>query len=139
MKFFITLTKKKLFLALLILAAGLIIIFNLRASAIRFPDGSTNTFRMTFIESLGLSADDSKVQSKTVIIPKDFSDVYTRYNDLQLKAGFDLSKYKGKEAVIYSYPLSEERVVHLIVHKGRIIGGDIADTCFDGEMKPLKQ
>lgn len=137
MKFFITFTKKKLFLALLILSGVLLIIFNVRASGNRFPDGSTNTLRMTYIESLGLSPDDSAVQSKSIILPSEFSDVYARYNDLQLKAGFDLSKYKGKEAVIYSYPLSEDRVVHLIVHKGRIIGGDIADTRVDGEMKPL--
>ena len=139
MKFFITFTKKKLFLALLILSAVLVIIFNIRASAGRFPDGLTNDHRVTFIESLGLSADDSRVQSKTVIIPRNFSNVYTRYNELQLKAGFDLSKFKGREATLYTYPLSEDRVVNLIVCKGKIIGGDIADTSFNGEMKPLKQ
>lgn len=139
MRLFVTLTKRKLLAAGLFAAIILFVLLSVRSAAISLPDGSTNSLRMEFIESLGLSADDSAVTTKTVIIPKEFSKVYTEYNDLQLKGGFDLSDYKGKEATLYSYPLSEDRIVHLLVHKGRIIGGDVADTRIDGEIKPLKK
>ena len=55
-------------------------------------DGSTNAKRINFISRLGYEVDENSVKSKDITIPMNFSDVYTEYNKLQKKAGFDLYK-----------------------------------------------
>lgn len=100
-------------------------------------DGSTNAQRVEYLESLGINVEASDVTFKQTVIPSDFSDVYKQYNKLQKKAGFDLSRYKGKPVKVYTYFLNDTTEVHLIVQNGCIIGGDIADIRLDGEMKPL--
>ena len=101
------------------------------------PDGSTNQNRVEYLESIGISAKELNVFSKEITIPQEFSDVYNNYNKLQNKAGFDLSEYKGKKATLYTYPMYGTTEIHVIVHNGVIIGGDIASVEFGGEMKPL--
>ena len=46
--------------------------------------------------------------------------------------------HKGEKAVVYTYALSgSDKNLHLIVANGIIIGGDIAEIEFGGEMLPL--
>ncbi len=139
MKLFITFTKKTLFAAFAAVTAGLIIIgqlFTIRAGGI---DGSTNALRCEYVSGLGYSIDETAVSEKEIVIPEVFSDVYARYNDIQKKAGFDLTLYKGKKAVVYTYRLNdaEDTVINLIVSDKYIIGGDVSSVRIDGEMKPL--
>ena len=138
MKLFITLSRRNLFIILLVIISGLVIAIRVSSARLTQPDGSTNALRVAFLESKGISAEDSEVISKNIIIPENFGEVYERYNELQKQAGFDLSRYKGEEAVLYTYPLGKNKEVHIIVYKGNIIGGDISSVEFDGEMKPLK-
>lgn len=140
MKFFFTVTKKSL---AWLLCLSIVIFFtslwfsSLKAQAI---DGSTHEKRMIYINSLKISVDEENAAKKETVIPSAFSDVYSNYNSLQKKSGFDLSKYKGKSVTIYSYPLiSGDKNLTLIICEGKIIGGDIADISFNGEMKPLKE
>ena len=138
MRFFITLSRKNLFIILLVMVFGLILAVQSSAVRMNRPDGSTNAMRVAFLETKGIFAEDSSVTSKNIIIPEEFSDVYEEYNTIQKKAGFDLSRHKGEDAVLYTYPLTENTEAHLIVCKGVIIGGDIASVELGGEMKPLK-
>lgn len=103
-------------------------------------DGSTNAIRMAYLKGIGLEADDSDVTCKDIVIPESFNDVYTEYNRLQKEAGFDLSNYKGQSATVYTYSSAADKTkqIHLLVHDGCIIGGDIATVTVNGEMKPLK-
>lgn len=137
MKFFIMLSKKSLSIILAVLIIAFLLtmqIFSQKASRI---DGSTNEIRVNYLKGLKLYVDDDSVQSKEIVIPTEFGDVYDNYNRLQKESGFDLSKYKGKPATVYTYPLDKNSNVHLIVYGGQIIGGDIADVNIDGEIKPL--
>lgn len=138
MRFFITLSKRSLAIILSIVIIGFILVsqvFSQKASRI---DGSTNEIRVQYLKSLKLDVDDSNVTSKDITIPQKFNKVYENYNALQKKSGFDLSKYKGKPATVYTYKLSgTEKLLHLIVCNSIIIGGDIADVNINGEMKPL--
>lgn len=137
MRLFVTFSKKSLAIALAVLVVGVIItgeVYSVKCSRI---DGSTNAKRVEYLRSLNINVDDTNVTQKETVIPTDFGDVYTEYNKLQKKAGFDLSRYKGKSVTVYTYFLNETREVHLIVHEGAVIGGDIADVRLDGEMKPL--
>ena len=138
MKFFLTLSKKHLAIILAAIIIALIILGQFVTAKGSKINGSTNALRVQYIKSLKLEPDDSNVSSKVIVIPEKFSKVYKEYNQLQKKAGFDLNRYKGKSATVYTYPLSgSENLLHLIVCEGRIIGGDIAETKIDGEMKPL--
>ena len=139
MRFFAILNKKNLCLLLSIGVVLLCLVINLNFSSENKIDGSTNAIRVKYLERLGYEVFDTDVSSKQITIPQDFSDVYLRYNDLQKKAGFDLSDYKGKTATVYTYSLmhDSDANVTLIVCDGVIIGGDVAEIQFGGEMKPL--
>ena len=141
MKLFITLSKKTLCIILASLIISLIIIgqlFTIKAGGI---DGSTNALRLEYISGLGYTADETAISVKEIVIPESFSDVYTEYNRLQQTAGFDLSRYRGDSACVYTYRLSdsEETVINLIVSDNIIIGGDISSVRIDGEMKALER
>lgn len=137
MKLFITLTKRNLAVLLAAIIVALIVIGQFFSAGAVGIDGSTNQIRVNHLKGLGLTADESGITSKNIIIPEAFSDVYEQYNDLQKKAGFDLSRHKGEEATLYTYPLTDGRQAHIIVQDGKIIGGDVASLKLDGEMKPL--
>lgn len=104
--------------------------------------GETVTDRVTFAKSLGYSISEQYETKKDIVIPSVFSDVYENYNALQKNGGFDLSAYKGEQATVYTYPVTnhpegDEVMMNIIVCKGRIIGGDICSAEYDGFMTGL--
>ncbi len=138
MKLFFTVTKKRLGIALCIVTVAFLAVFWSSSLKIRAIDGSTHANRIMYIKSLGIDVDEEGCTSKETVIPETFSEVYKRYNELQLKSGFDLRSFKGKEVTVYSYPLKgENKVLTLLVCNDRVIGGDIAETEIDGKMIPL--
>lgn len=138
MKPFFIITKKTLAVILATLIIALLIlsrVFSVNAMKI---DGSTNSKRVSYLKSLGLSVDDSDVSSKEIVIPQTFDEVYKEYNALQIKSGFNLAHFKNKTATLYTYWLPDRNAqVHLIIYDNEIIGGDIADINVNGGMKPL--
>lgn len=139
MKFYLLLSKRNLtvFAALVIIA--FLIVGKIHSARLSALDGSTNAKRINFISRLGYEVDENSVKSKDITIPMNFGDVYTEYNKLQKKAGFDLYKNRGKNATVFTYVLlyKEDTELHLIICDGEIIGGDIASVKLNGEMKPL--
>ncbi len=72
-------------------------------------------------------------------IPREFNDVYEKYNNLLKENGYDLSPYKGKKCKRYTYLIpSQNARANIIVHDGKIIGGDIMGITLDGVMIPIK-
>ncbi len=140
MKFFFTVTKRGLAIALALIIIAFLAVAraaSIKASAI---DGSTHEKRMLYISSLKLSVQEENATSKQTVIPAEFSAVYEEYNKLQKSAGFDLSGYRGKEVTVYTYPLfGEQKNLTLIVYSGNIIGGDICDISVNGNMKALRK
>ncbi len=141
MKLFITLSKKSLCIILASLIISLIIIgqlFTIKAGGI---DGSTNALRVEYLSGLGYRVDETAISVKEIVIPEIFSDVYSEYNRLQQTAGFDLSRYKGESACVYTYRLSdsEDTVINLIVSDNNIIGGDVSSVRIDGEMRAIER
>lgn len=78
---------------------------------------------------------------KTFTIPKEFDMVYNNYNAIQKEAGYDLSPYKGRECVMYTYEIYNHPFGkcngNIIVYRGEVIGGDISSVNLDGFMTPL--
>ena len=73
-------------------------------------------------------------------IPQEFNAVYERYNALLKESGYDLSPFKGKKCKRYTYLIpSQNARANIIVHNGKIIGGDISGITLDGVMLPIKK
>ena len=127
MKLYFVISKKNLAVILAAVIIGLILIGQFFTAK---QDG--------FVESLGLAVNETPTEVKNITIPENFGEVYKNYNNLQIESGFNLEKYKGKSAQVYTYSLENETVAHLIVCNNKIVGGDISDNEFDGKITALK-
>lgn len=141
MRLFLTFTKKSLAVTIAAVIVGILVLGKVASISGQEPDGSTHAIRMQYLASIGVKVEEKAEQTKQIVIPATFSDVYETYNQLQRRAGFDLADYKGKKATVYTYRLLEnaEKTVTLIICGGHVIGGDISDTALDGQMQPLPQ
>ncbi|HHT16254.1 MAG TPA: DUF4830 domain-containing protein [Papillibacter sp.] len=147
-------SKRKAVVAVLILAVILIAIIliagkagqrsNVSETAALSAVVKNNEQRVKYLNSLGWEVEEEPIEEQKVIIPREFNDIYERYNDLQKMQGFDLSKYGGLEATRYTYkvlnfPDAKGMVVaDIIVYRNRVIAGDIQSNALDGFMVGLK-
>ena len=142
--FYLTFNKKR---TLIILLAVNIVLFSFIAliTANAFTQ-RLDSFRARkqYLEDLGYTIDNNFTEEiRTIVLPTSFSKVYTNYNELQKKNGFNLEKYKGFSATQYTLKVfdkskRDDLYAHILLHNGRLIGGDIATTAIDGFMKGLK-
>ena len=140
---------KKILIALAAAAGvilALILLLGGRSSApTGAPSAAANEGRVAFLQNLGWEVSASPVESGQVRIPKEQKPVFSRYNDLQKSAGYDLSQYADKTVMRYvykvnNYPGATEPVyATLLVYKEQVIGGDITDTAAQGAMRPLNK
>lgn len=105
------------------------------------PAVSNNDQRVQFLKNYGWDVTTSPKESSQVKIPKEPSEVFDRYNQLQTGQGYDLSQYAGKKVMRYvyqvnNYPGATEPVyATILVHKNEIIGGDITNTAAGGKIQ----
>ena len=109
------------------------------------PNGTVrdNDDRVSFLASLGWEVVAEPVDERTIIIPQEFSEIYSAYNRLQLAQGYDLSQYCGLEVTVYSYTVTNYSsyrgnvVCDLYVLNFEVIGGDVHSLELDGFMHGL--
>lgn len=92
-----------------------------------------------FLHKYGWETEKGTVRSEEVHIPSSFSEVYERYNAIQRKQGYDLTKYKGEKVLKYTFVITnyknyENVEAHILTYGGKIIGGDICSTELNGFM-----
>ena len=137
---------KKLMLILGLVAAALLalILFFGNSEETFRTDGqdlSSNDGRVRFLQSFGWEVVSSPKESGQVLIPAQSNDVFDRYNALQKCQSYDLSKFAGKKVMRYvyevkNYPGATEPVyATLLVHKNKVIGGDITNTAPGGKIQ----
>lgn len=137
------LSKTKLLAAIFLVAAAVLLIVLLASgggeSTPSSPMGDTNDSRVAYLATFGWSVNAQPTQTQQVKIPETADNrVFSRYNDLQLSQGFDLTEYAGKEITRYvyeilNYPDATAPVyASVLVYEGRIIGGDITNSAHDG-------
>lgn len=103
----------------------------------------TNADRIALLQSLGWQVDEDPLEFMEVRIPDEFDGVYSEYNNIQTKQGMDLSKYKGKRAMRYTYkinnyPNNENGVVaNMIIYKNKLIAADVCSPKLGGFMHGL--
>ncbi len=137
---------------LLILGAVVVVILGLimllggkgNAASTAAPAVTSNDARVKFLTDQGWEVATSPTESSQVRVPEKPDEVFTRYNQLQINQGYDLTQYAGKNVMRYvykvnNYPGSTEPVyATLLVYKNKIIGGDITDTAANGQVRGFK-
>ena len=121
------------------------VLFAMKSAAAPISSQKVNTLAdaAEFLATLGweTSADLGQVQNTT--LPEHFDAVYTDYNTLQKTQGCDLTKYAGKEIVIFTLPIlnypnaSSDVYATTLTYNGNIIGGDIHSAELNGFMHTL--
>ncbi|MBO6010592.1 MAG: DUF4830 domain-containing protein [Oscillospiraceae bacterium] len=111
--------------------------------AVSAPDMSKNADRVAWLRSLGLEVEEEPLESRTVVIPRNFGGVYADYIALQREQGFPLEDYGGMEAVRYTYRVTNrdddrEIVADVVVYGQTVIAGDLQCPALDGFMQALK-
>jgi len=118
------------------------------ASEVNNPAPSTRNIRtesdrMEFLAGHGWQVTAEGVQSQEVLIPATFDEVFERYNEMQRADGFDLSQYKNRRVMRYTYrvlnhPVQGEEVqATLLIYCDRIVGGDVCSLNQEGFMHGL--
>lgn len=94
-----------------------------------------------FFKQLGIDSENVPETEQSVIIPEEFDDVYTSYNELQKTAGLDLSSYKGKQARQLKFRIKNGSADYavLLVLDDRVIGGHLTNGEYKSEMLPLTE
>lgn len=139
--------KKRTFPQKIVLIAFIAAVFTGIAVALlkgSLPTGRDISEIKAFLSDYGIITTGNE-EVKNIVIPEVFGEVYENYNALQKEQGFDLSAYRGREAVSYTFPvvsvkgeIAENTDAHVIVCDGYIIGGDIASRALGGEMKGIR-
>ena len=94
-----------------------------------------DTERANFLLDYGWEITTVPTEICEITIPKEFDDVYKRYNDLQKTQGFDLSEFAGKKVKRYTYDITNyPDGITILQYENKIIGGDICTMELDGFM-----
>lgn len=103
---------------------------------------STADERISFLSQFGWEIDEEPVEVCEVIIPSEFDDTYTQYNEIQIAQGFDLSTYAGMRVKRWTYSVKNYKGyenqncirANILVYEGLVVGGDICSIELDGFM-----
>ncbi len=107
-------------------------------ATINYDKIKTNEDRIEFLSQFGWEVKAEAVTASEVTIPTEFDKVFTGYNEIQKRQGLDLSKYKKKNVMRYTYEITNYKgydgtvYANLIVYRNRVIGGDICSADVTG-------
>ena len=114
------------------------------SETINFNKIKTNEDRINFLTQLGWKVSEKPLEEVAVTIPDEFDAVFLEYNNLQKEMGLDLSRYKRKDVMRYTYEVigypGYNGVVYanLLIYKNKVIGGDICSADVNGFVTSLK-
>lgn len=90
--------------------------------------------RTAFLSQFGWDFDVEPAAVKEIVIPGEFDEIYTQYNELQKEQSFDLEKYKGQAVKKWTYNINnfpgyEDKTgfvqANLLIYNGNVIAADI--------------
>ena len=97
-----------------------------------------------FLSQYGIKVSEEPYLVEEIEIPLVFDDFYQSYNVLQIESGLNLSKFKGKNAIRYTYevlnfPENTGSTVYanVITVKSKPVAGDINCPSLSGFILPL--
>lgn len=89
---------------------------------------------VSFLEQFGWTVEEKPLENIEIRIPNQFDKVMNAYNELQKNQGLDLSRYKDKDVMRYTFRVtnypgySGTVYANVIVFKNKVIGGDICSS-----------
>jgi hypothetical protein len=98
----------------------------------------TTEQQVEMLGAFGYQVEAQPILIEEVIIPTEFDEQYTTYNEYQKMSGFDLLKYKGCRVKKYTYRVtnysdtSTEVNANVLVYQDKAIGGDISSANLNG-------
>ncbi len=134
--------KKSLILLATVLTVGSLIsfyIYRINNCSEFYPSDETVS---AYLKRYGWETKSESITSSDIIIPCKFNEVYSEYNKIQQKQGFNLENYKGSPAVLITCPVVnyagiENVSAQLIISEDHIIGANLICPGEDGFIKPL--
>lgn len=99
--------------------------------------------RTAFFSQFGWEITQDPLEVKEVVIPTEFDETYTQYNEIQKSQGLDLEPYKGVRVKSWCYEIknypgyeNSDGLIHgnILVYNGLVIGGDVSSVELDGFM-----
>lgn len=144
--------KPKIIVSLCVLTAVLVSIFiflSVKDSPVINADdlsakASNEEERIAFLSQYGWKIDEDPVEVSEVIIPSEFNETYSSYNEIQKAQSMDLEAYKGQRVKkwVYEvknypgYPADNGCIrATMLVFDGLVIGGDVSSIEVDGFMQ----
>lgn len=114
------------------------------ATEIDYSGVKTKEQRIAFMKNFGIEVDPSFEEEEAFRMPENFDRVILGYNQLQLKQGLDLSKYKNKKVTRYTYKVTNHKsegevFANLFVYRGKIVACDVSSASPEGFVIPLTQ
>lgn len=95
----------------------------------------TNEDRVKFLSQFGYEVSEDPIETVEITLTEKFDKVYAGYNELQKAQGLDLSKYRRKTVMRYTYEVKNydgynggKVLANVIVYRGRVIGGDVCSA-----------
>lgn len=91
-----------------------------------------------FLSQFGWTVNGATAESVEVTIPAEFDKVFASYNEIQKEQGLDLSKYKKKDLMRYTFEVTnyegyEGKVyANVLVYRNKVVGGDICSADVSG-------
>ena len=98
----------------------------------------SNEDRINFIKQFGWEVDAQPLKEQEVTIPKEFDKIFAAYNEIQRKQGLDLSSFKKKNVMRYTYTVTNypdydgEVYINILVYRNKVIGGDVCSADVNG-------
>jgi hypothetical protein len=105
---------------------------------ITYSGVKTNEDRINFLKQFSWEVKSTVSEEVSVTIPRDFDAIFTAYNKLQEKQGFNLQKFKGKDVVRYTYEItnypdySGTVYANILVYKNKVIAADVCTADING-------
>lgn len=107
-------------------------------SEVSFDKVKTNEDRIAFLKQFGYEVEEKAIEEAEVTVPEEFDKVFAGYNELQKKQGLDLSKYKRKKLMRYTYKVTNyegangDVYANILVKGNKVVGGDISSADASG-------
>jgi hypothetical protein len=135
-----------LFIILIILIA-IAVVFVRKAATEKTLDEvfamSSNAERVAFLNEQGWIVKPDPVSTEEVTIPTEWGSDFAEYLALEKSQGFDLERYAGETAEVFTYDVlnypdyPENVTANMIVKDGRLIGGEVMLNTADGFIQAL--
>ena len=91
-----------------------------------------------FLSQFGWQVNATPSEVKKVTLPSEFDKIFAAYNEIQKEQGLNLSKFKNKEVMRYTFTVTNyegyEGTVwaNVLVYRNRVIGGDLCSADVTG-------